>query len=300
MFTLDQVRGFVAVADELHFGRAAERLQMTQPPLSRQIQRLEREVGARLLDRDQRSVALTAAGEAFLVDARRLLATADAARVRARRIDAGAAGLVRLAFTANAAGEVLPAVLAEAASTLPDVQLDLVEMVSTDQVRALHEGAIDVGLARPPFGDGLVSEVIHREPLLLAVPAGHPLASADEIALADVVATPLIMYAPTTARYFHDLVMRLLPAPRPTVAHTVTQVLTMLSLVAGGRGVALVPASASRLQIAGVVLRELDELPPEPVELHLLTIAGGRNPAADALADVVRAAVRPPLSDVVD
>src|SRR5688500_14223612 len=101
MFTLDQVRGFVAVAEELHFGRAAERLRMTQPPLSRQIQKLERAVGVRLLDRDQRSVSLTAAGEAFLVDSRRMLATAGSALSRARRVEAGAVGTVRLAFTAR-------------------------------------------------------------------------------------------------------------------------------------------------------------------------------------------------------
>lgn len=285
MFTLDQVRAFVAVSEELHFGRAAERLRMTQPPLSRQIQRLERSVGARLLDRDQRSVALTAAGAAFLVDARRMLATADVAAARARRVDAGAAGSVRLAFTANAALEVLPTLLERAATALPGVDLDLVEMVSTDQVHALREGSIDVGLARPPFGEGLASRLVHRESLLLAVPVAHPLARAGRARLADVVSEPLVMYDPVSARYLHDLVMRLLPAPGPVVVHTVTQVLTMLCLVAGGRGVALVPASARRLSLDGVRLLDLDDVAPLPVELSLLWALDGGNPAARALVE---------------
>ena len=290
MFTLDQLRGFVAVAEELHFGRVAQRLQMTQPPLSRQIQKLERAVGARLLDRDQRSVSLTAAGEAFLGDARRMLATAGSALARARGVEAGATGTVRLAFTAGAALGALPTILDAAARSLPDVHLELVEMVTADQMRHMAEGSIDVGLARPPFDpEVLASLLVQRERLLLAVPATHRWAGGEgPVGLTDAVGEPLIMYSPAEARYFHDLVMRLLPAPGPRIVHTVTQVLTMLSLVAGGRGVALVPASARRMRLEGVGYRELGGAPEEPVELHLMWAKESRNPAMHALVEQVR------------
>lgn len=284
MFTLEQVRGFVAVAEELHFGRAAERLQMTQPPLSRQIQKLERAVGARLLDRDQRSVSLTAAGTAFLIDARRMLATADTALVRAQRVEAGATGTVRIAFTAGSSLGVLPAILDIAARTLPDVDLDLVEMVTADQVTHLHEGSIDVGLARPTFeGDALESRLIQREELVLAVPTGHRWAGRRRpVGLGELGDERLIMYSAEPARYFHDLVVGLLP-PGARVVHTVTQVLTMLSLVAAGRGIALVPASSKAMRLDGVAYLDLDGVRAQPVELHLLWATDNPNPAAQAL-----------------
>src|SRR3712207_612532 len=150
-FTLEQLKGFVAVADELHFGRAAERLSMTQPPLSRQIQKLERSVGAQLLERDNRRVALTAAGEVFLVEARRLLALADAAPEVARRVSSGSSGLVRIGFTAASTYGTLGRLLNEVARELPDVDVDLAEMVTREQVAALLGEDIDLGLARPPF-----------------------------------------------------------------------------------------------------------------------------------------------------
>lgn len=299
MFTLDQVRGFVAVAEELHFGRAAARLQMTQPPLSRLIQKLERIVGARLLHRDQRSVTLTAAGEAFLTDARRMLATAESALQRARLVEAGASGTVRLAFTAGSALGVLPAILDVASRSLPGVHLELVEMVSTDQAAQLLEGSIDVGLARPPFDEAtLRSHPIQHEDLLLAVPATHRWATGSgPAALAELVGEPMIVYSPADARYFHDLVVRMLPPPGATAVHEVTQVLTMLSLVAAGRGVAMVPQSSQRLHLEGVVYREISGLPAAPVELHLLWAADSPNPAAHALVDLVRAENRDGVVD---
>ena len=150
-FTLEQLRGFVAVADELHFGRAAERLQMTQPPLSRQIQKLEAAVGAQLLDRDNRRVSLTPAGEAFLMEARRILALADAAPNLARRVSSGSRGVVRIGFTAASTFGVLGELLNQVARELPEVHLDLSEMVTREQVAALSSEELDLGLARPPF-----------------------------------------------------------------------------------------------------------------------------------------------------
>jgi DNA-binding transcriptional LysR family regulator len=281
MYTFDQLRGFVAVADELHFGRAAARLRITQPPLSRQIQKLERVVGAQLLERDNRRVTLTAAGQAFLIEARRLLALADSAPELARRVSSGATGVVRLGFTAASTYGILGRLLNDLSDALPDVDIDLSEMVTREQVAALLNGEIDLGLARPPFDvQTFGSRLLHREALLVAVPAGHRLLELDHPATAaDLVGESVVMYSPGRAKYFYDLVAAVVPIATDTITHTVSQVLTMLWLVAGGRGVAFVPASASRLHIDGVGFAPLRTSVPEPVELHLLWTKESKNPA---------------------
>lgn len=287
MFTLDQVRAFVVVAEELHFGRAAERLRMTQPPLSRQIQKLERTVGVRLLERDNRKVELTMAGKAFLAEARRLLALAGRALEEAQRIQAGSAGTVRIGFTATAAFSVLPALLNVVSEAYPDIHLDLFEMVTSEQTAKLIDGELDLGLARPPFDKTIfASRLLHREDLLLAAPSGHRLARSDRpVRVDDLANEPLIMYSVPGAGYFADAIVRLFPITSENVVHSVREVLTMLSLVAGGRGLALVPASARRLAIAGVALRSIEGLPAQPVELHLLWGRDNRNPALHAVLD---------------
>ncbi|HYI53748.1 MAG TPA: LysR substrate-binding domain-containing protein [Microlunatus sp.] len=294
MFTLDQLRGFVAVAEELHFGRAAERLRMTQPPLSRQIQKLERSVGVRLLDRDNRSVELTVAGTAFLTEARRLLGQAEGALDHVRRIHAGSVGTVRIGFTATAAFGVLPSLLNRIAAAHPEIDLDLYEMVTREQVDGLLGGDLDLGLARPPFDTStFASRLLHREALLLAVPSRHRLADTDRpVAADDLASEPLIMHAPTRARYFYDLVVRLVPVADQNVVHSVSQVLTMLWLVAAGRGVAFVPASATGLRIDGVRYREIEGLPAAPVELHLLWLRDAGNPALRMLLETMQVAER--------
>jgi DNA-binding transcriptional LysR family regulator len=290
MFTLDQVRAFVVVAEELHFGRAAVRLQMTQPPLSRQIQKLERAVGVRLFERDSRKVELTTAGEAFLGEARRILALASGALEQAQRIQAGSAGTVRIGFTATSTFGVLTSLLNVVSEAYPDIHLDLFEMVTREQISKLIDGELDLGLARPPFDKtAFASRLLYREELLLAAPSGHRLSHLDRPVNADdLVNEPLIMYSPSEARYFYDLVVRLFPISSENVVHTVSQVLTMLWLVAGGRGIAFVPESSSRLAIAGVTLRSIEGLPAQPVELHLLWGRETRNPALHTVLDCLR------------
>jgi DNA-binding transcriptional LysR family regulator len=280
-FTLEQLRGFVAVADELHFGRAAERLKMTQPPLSRQIQKLERVVGAQLLERDHRRVALTAAGQVFLAEARRLLSMADAAPELARRVSSGASGVVRIGFTAASTYGTLGELLNDLARELPDVDVDLFEMVTREQVAGLLNEEVDLGLARPPFdAETFGSRLLHREGLLVAAPLGHRLLALGRPATAaDLWGEPVIMHSPTKAKYFYDLVAGLVPIAAENTVHTVSQVLTMLWLVAAGRGVAFVPASAARLPIEGVGFAPLETPTPEPVELHLLWAKDSKNPA---------------------
>jgi DNA-binding transcriptional LysR family regulator len=288
-FTLEQLRGFVAVADELHFGRAASRLKMTQPPLSRQIQKLERTVGAQLLERDNRRVALTAAGDVFLVEARRLLSLADTAPELARRVSSGSHGVVRIGFTAASTYGTLGRLLNELGRELPDIDLDLQEMVTREQVAALLSEEVDLGLARPPFdAETFGSRLLLREALLVAVPSGHRLLDLDRNAVAaDLATEPVIMHSPTKARYFYDLVVSMVPAASGNAVHTVSQVLTMLWLVAAGRGVAFVPASAARLPIEGVEFIRLQTPVPDPVELHLLWVRETRNPALRRVLDLL-------------
>lgn len=285
MFTFDQLAGFIAVAEELHFGRAAERLNMTQPPLSRQIQKLEKIVGAELLERDNRKVELTSAGRTFLDEARRLMALAERAPVTARRIASGKSGVLRIGFTAASGFSILGPLLDELSGIIPDVDIELHELVTGDQLAGLLTGELDLGLARPPFDrESFDSHLLYRESMMLAVPEGHPLGRLGRsIAADDFSGEPLIMHSPTQARYFYDLVVRMLPIRHANVVHTVSQILTMVSLVAANRGLAFVPHSATLLGIRGVEFLPLEGGDSEQVELHALWNRRITNPALSRL-----------------
>jgi DNA-binding transcriptional LysR family regulator len=285
MFTFDQLAGFIAVAEELHFGRAAERLNMTQPPLSRQIQKLEKIVGAELLERDNRKVELTSAGRTFLDEARRLMALAERAPVTARRIASGKSGVLRIGFTAASGFSILGPLLEEFSDIIPDVDIELQELVTGDQLAGLLTGELDLGLARPPFDrETFDSQLLYHESMVLAVPTGHPLTLLErDIAPEDFEDEPLIMHSATQARYFYDLVVRMLPVRHTNVVHTVSQILTMVSLVAAKRGLAFVPHSATLLGIRGVEFLPLAGGDDEHVELHALWNRRITNPALSRL-----------------
>ncbi|MGW0161191.1 LysR family transcriptional regulator [Mycobacterium sp. NPDC003323] len=300
--TLDQVRCFVAVAEELHFGRAADRLAMTQPPLSRQIQRLEKAVGAGLLDRDNRRVLLTPAGIAFLEDCYRVLSTLDEATSHAQRVERGSAGTLRLGFTAVSAISLLGPLLGLLGRELPDVEVVLQEGVTGTQVDGIRRGELDLGLARPPFDTALLSsEVVVREPLRAVVPVDHPLADAPEPLSPEAFdGLPVISYHPDRARYFHELTVRFLFNGHPRITQRVQQILTAVLLVAAGQGVALVPASATALHVDGVVYKPLTDVggghpesdPARPVELHAIWARDGQNPLLDEVLPLIRRAGR--------
>ncbi|WP_434213026.1 LysR substrate-binding domain-containing protein [[Pseudomonas] boreopolis] len=283
MFDLNELRCFVAVAEELHFRRAAERLHMTQPPLSRQIQMLEHHVGAALLERNNRSVRLTPAGRSLLAEARTILRLAENASLRARRVGLGEAGTVSIGFTAGAGYRFLPEAIARWRAQLPDVDLQLKEMVSMAQLEALEAGRLDVALLRPPIHrEGFNSRCVAREPLIAALPERDPLAQRPQLALEHFNLRPFVMYSPDEARYFHDLVAQLFGARgiRPHYVQYVSQIHSVLALVRGGLGVALVPEAASGLRYEGIVYRPVHPLvPAEPVELHMVWKQGNDNPA---------------------
>lgn len=270
----------MAVAEELHFRRAAERLNMTQPPLSRQIQKLEQDIQVKLFERDARRVTLTPAGAAFLEDARRLLQLAASAPDLAKRIAEGAAGTVRIGFTGASTYAVLGPLLNLLGARLPDINIDLSELVTSEQLEALAGGTIDLGFARPPFDAELYdSMLIQQEALVVAMPTTHRLAELTRpLTGEDLSNENFITHSPIKAKYFYDLTASVLSTHVRTV-HTVTQVLTMVLLVAAHRGIAVVPASASTLGVDGLHFAPLHTANPKPVELHAIWPRGSRNPA---------------------
>ena len=282
MFEFNQLRCFIAVAEDMHFGRAALRLNMTQPPLSRQIQLLEHELGVMLFERTSRSVQLTPAGRTFLPEARQMLRLAEGAAASAKRVARGEAGVVTLGFTAGTSYAFLPRLVALAVAEMPDVDLVLREMNTAAQMEALATSRLDAGLVRLPVDRrGIELECVMREPLVLAVPEGHRFAEGDAPGLRDLDRAPFIMYAPTDARYFYDLTSSLFRAAEimPSYVQHVSQVHTVLALVSAGMGLALVPEAARSLAVRGVALRNLKPVPRTLAELHLVWRRGQDNPA---------------------
>jgi DNA-binding transcriptional LysR family regulator len=291
MFDLSQLRCFVTVAEEMHFGRAAARLNMTQPPLSRQIQVLEHIIEAKLLDRTSRSVRLTAAGRSFLPEANRILKLAESASQVARRIAMGKTGSIKIGFTAAAAYGFLPELIAACRTRLPEVDLSLKEMVSSDQLEALVSGQIDAGLLRPPIARAeLVSARVVAEPLLVAAPDGHPFAAAKSVFLKDLDGQPFVMYSPYESRYFHDLLVTQFTRADilPRYVQHLSQIHSILAMVRAGLGLAIVPAAAAGLNFSGVQLRPLRLGAPEPapVELFMVWRRDDENPLLPSLIEI--------------
>ncbi|MEV7691578.1 LysR substrate-binding domain-containing protein [Streptomyces bungoensis] len=287
MFTLAQLTSFVAVAEELHFTRAAERLNMTQPPLSRQIQLLENDLGVQLLDRTNRTVRLTPAGRTFLTEARRILNQSEHAALAVHRVSTGETGAIAVGFTAASAYSALGSLLETAQAALPGVEILLQELVTRDQLEALGDGSLDLGLARPSAtGPDLVSRPAVREGLVAALPAGHRLAAGTgPMHVEDLTGEDFLMYSPIEARYFHELLVNVLRTvgAQPVVTQYLTQVHSMLALVNGGWGIALVPEGAVRMRYGGIVFRPVDLPEPQPVELDYVWREGNDNPALKAL-----------------
>ena len=270
MFEMSQLRCFIAVGEELHFGRAAERLNMTQPPLSRQIRLLEHQVGTPLFERTNRVVRFTAAGKTFLPQAVRILHLAEEAASNARRVAKGDRGSIAIGFTATFGYGILPDLVRRLHQRSPDISLTLKEMVTAEQLEALDSGQIDVGLMRPhaPHG-GLDTVQFGREALMLAIPQKDAKLWPSEPTLACLEGQPVIGYSLYEANYFHQLIQTSLERAgvKPEMVHYVPQIHTMLALVNAGVGVALTPETALRLHLEGVVLRRIVMNPSRPVKM---------------------------------
>lgn len=262
---LRHLRYFVAVAEELHFGRAARRLGIAQPPLSQQIRQLEREVGVELFLRARRRVALTEAGRVFLREARDLLQRAAAAITAAQRAARGETGTLAVGIVPSATYGPGPRIFRAFRARHPDVALTLTVMSTGAQVGALRAGHLDVGLARPPFGDEtLVAEPLREEPVVAALPAGHPLAARRALPLRTLRGEPFVLFPRDRRPGWYDLVLGLCRDAgfHPVVAAEAPELATAMALVASGMGVTLVPASVQDLRRTGVAYRPLG--PPAP------------------------------------
>lgn len=255
-------RQFLAVAEELHFGRAALRLSMTQPPLTQAIAQLEALLGLKLFDRTKRSVQLTAAGAALVPEARDLLARAQALPAYARASADGEAGRLRLAFVSTVGFELLPRWVRAFREHYPKVQLELIEATGDVQLQAFERGEIDAGfmLHSPGFAPpGLACRRISQDPLVVALPEQHHLANKAALALPDLLDQPLVIFPRRIVPSLYDAIFAMYHAAGqlPQVAQEAIQMQTIVNLVSAGLGVAWVPESVRQFQRPGVVYRSL-------------------------------------------
>jgi len=287
---LRHLRYFVAVAQELHFGRAAERLFMAQPPLSQQIQQLEKELGVDLFKRTSRRVELTAAGTVFLEDARAILAHAEVAVLRAQAAGRGESGRFVVGFVGSALYSVLPDILREFSALFPDVELVLQEMLGHEQGRALRERRIHVGFARlPPSEPGVQVEVLVREPLLAAVPAKNPLAYRDSIRLSELAGEPFIIFPRSPESGYSQFLLNICRSAgfSPRIVQEVGETQTAIGLVAAGIGVALVPAAVENLRRSGMAYVPLEEPAPR-VDLTIAFAESESSPVLPHFLEIAR------------
>ena len=261
---LRQLRYFVAVAEEMHFGRAATRLHMTQPPLSQTIQALEATLGTALFSRTKRSVSLTAAGVAMLPEARRILMQAELMPAIARRAASGESGRLSLSFVSTADYSVLPPFLREFRKHYPQVQIDLREATTDVQLEDLAQGRIDAGLVIPPLSDKAKGDIdympVLSEPLILAAPTGiKALQGKKNIPLKILRDMPLIIFPRRIAPAFHDAILAYFHEAglTPKIEQEAIQMQTIVGLVSAGMGIALVPQSVSNLKRPGVDYKTL-------------------------------------------
>ncbi|XTZ36629.1 LysR family transcriptional regulator [Salmonella enterica] len=250
---LRHLRYFVAVAEELHFGRAAARLNISQPPLSQQIQILEQQVGARLLARTNRSVSLTPAGKQFLADSRQILNQVEDAAARATRLHQGETGELHIGFTSSAPFiKAVSDTLLSFRQRYPDVHLQTRETNTRAQIAPLNEGMLDLGLMRnTPLPDTLTWKVILREPLLAMIPRDHALADREAVTLAELAREPFVFFDPHVGTGLYDDILGLMHRNQlsPVIAQEVGEAMTIIGLVAAGMGVSILPASFRRVQL---------------------------------------------------
>ena len=294
-------RQFVAVAQALHFGRAAASLHMTQPPLTQGIAQLERLLGVRLFDRTKRSVQLTAAGTALLPSVRDLLARAQALPAQARAAQSGEIGLLRLGFVSTIGFAQLPQWVRGFRARYPNVGLELIEATGDMQLQALERGELDAGLMLHSPGlvpPGLQHQRVAREPLVLAVPDPHPLASSTSVKLAQVLAQPLVIFPRRIVPSLHDAILGIYQAAgrAPAVAQEAIQMQTIVNLVSAGLGVAWVPESVRQFQRPGVAYRKVLAPRANPVpgcETSLVWPRTASSPALERFIAFVKAAGGP-------
>ncbi|HHQ2712440.1 LysR substrate-binding domain-containing protein [Pseudomonas aeruginosa] len=289
---LRHLRYFIAVAEELHFGRAAERLGISQPPLSQQIQALEEEIGARLFERTNRRVELTDAGRLFLDESRQVLAQVDKAVLLARRAYLGELGELKIGFTSSAPfTSTIPSSIHAFRKAYPDVHLDLQEMSSRQVLKALLEESLQVGVIRPlALPDAVHWVELFREPLVAVLRADHPLAagSEDGLAIAALAEEPFVFFPRSYGTGLYDQVIALTRQAgfSPRIAQEASEAMTIIGLVSAGLGVSILPASFRRTRVDGVVYRTLSD-PEATTAVWLVRRQNEGSPLALSFIDLV-------------
>lgn len=287
-----QIKYFVAVAQELNFGRAALALNISQPPLTRQIQQLEEEIGAPLFERTAKGVTLTQAGELLLQESLNIQSLVEQAVERTQRAGQGKLGRIDVGIFGSGILDTIPKLLLRFRTAYPDVNIVLHTLNKTEQIEALRQHRITIGFNRmlEPVAD-LRIELVQTEPLLVAMPEGHAMAAQQAIALAALKDHPMVLFPTGVKPNFSDRVMELCRQEGflPNVSQEAGDSVTGVALVASGFGLALVPASATSLHLPGVVYRPLQNAPHAVVDLSCIYRQDDVSPILAAFLAIVRA-----------
>lgn len=286
------LKGFIAVAEEENVGRAAKRLHISQPPLSRQIQSLERDLGAVLFRRTVKGVELTEAGKMMLSDARHIVALFDRMAERAAQSKLGQLGRLDIGIFGSTVLGIFPAILERFRSARPHVRVIVHTMNRQEQLDSLRTGRIGVGFNRFVNTEpGIAVELVRKEPVMVALRSDHPLAKLDAIPFARLANEPLILFPSGERMNFGDLVLGLFHSAgvKPIIAQEVGDAVACLSLIASGFGLALIAESATMLTARGVVYRYLDVEVPPMVDLRCLYREDNTSPIISGFLEIVRA-----------
>ncbi|WP_448268428.1 LysR family transcriptional regulator [Nostoc sp. DSM 114159] len=287
---LRHLRYFVILAEELHFGRAAERLHIAQPPLSQQIRQLEGELGFELFHRTKRNVQLTEAGQVFLCEVQQIFRQLQQAIQVGRQTSRGEIGQLVVGFVSSATYNILPTILRSFRSCVPGVSLELHELTTDQQLEWLREGRIDVGFVRPPVDENRFSwEIIFQESLMVALPEAHLLANESDVCLTSLANEPFILFPRILAPGLYDLIISLCQQAgfSPNVAQEAIQMQTIVSLVAAEMGVAIVPASLQNMQRTGIVYKSVQESTSK-VGIAMIWRKNETSPTVQKLVEIVR------------
>lgn len=260
MVELRLLRYFVALAEELHFGRAAARLSISQPPLSVAIKQLEDTVQAQLFERSSKEVRLTTAGEHLLPKARQVIALTRQAVQETRDVGHGVRGHLRVGFVGSSLYRGVPQALASFQARHPNVRVDMLELNSAEQLQELQQARLDLGLVHSVMlPDGLSSQLLMKEPFMACLPEDHALARHDQIDLADLQGERLILFLSQVSPLYHQRIYQMCQAHgfSPEIRHEVRHWLSVLSLVSLGQGVAIVPAALERVGMPRIAFRPI-------------------------------------------
>ncbi|MEG9438426.1 LysR family transcriptional regulator [Edaphobacter sp. HDX4] len=292
---LRQIRTFLSVAETLHFGRSAKLLHLSQPALSLQIKSLEEELEVKLLERGRQGTALTEAGRIFRDEVVTALEQLEVASQKARWTTAGELGRIRVGFVSTAGHEIVPNLIRRFRKLYPSVDFSLRNILTNDQIGMIHNRTLDVGFLRLPIesNKGIDVTVVHREPLVVVLPANHALATQKEIRLRKLDGERFLMYDRPDASGFHDFLLGLLSRAGavPNIVQTASEMPTLISLVDSGMGVALMPESATRQRFAKITVCPVaDRIPPS--EIGMIVAKGNGLPAVQRFCELAQSIFR--------